>query len=376
MAGDTTPGRVLVVDDSLTWRSFVIDALAGAGHLAVAAESGEVALAALADRTAPPPDLVLLDVVMPGLGGAETCRLIRQDPLLEGLPILFVTGDRERETILECFAAGGDDYVIKDDDAEVILARVGAQLRRRQLETDLAEKNRELERSNRELDRYAHVIAHDLRSPLTRVRDLLSRLHDALGASRAEEAGRLLDAASGSAERMTELLGDLLAYARVGGRPEQPREVDTAVLVGIVETNLAHEIEHTAARVRRGALPTVQGQPALLVQLFQNLVENALKYRSERPPEIEVGANRADGAWQFEVRDNGIGVEPRHANRIFDVFERVDATDRLPGSGIGLAIARKIVETHGGRIWLDTPGPSPGATFRFTLPVVERVEGP
>lgn len=167
--------------------------------------------------------------------------------------------------------------------------------------------------------------------------------------------------------RMQDLINDLLAYSRVGTRALQVDTVDTGRLLDQVVGDLAAAIEESSATVSHGPLPTLPGDPTQLKQLFQNLLANAIKFRGERPPEVQVTAERQGDAWVFAVRDNGIGIEPEYRERIFVLFQRLHTRAEYPGTGIGLAICKKIVERRGGRIWVESE-PGQGTTFRFTLP--------
>jgi len=169
---------------------------------------------------------------------------------------------------------------------------------------------------------------------------------------------------------MRGLIQDLLAYSRAGRREDELSPADPRRAVDAALANLRGLIEETGAEVVIGPLPGVLGNDTQLVQLFQNLIENALKYRAEAPPRVELGAERDGEQWTFSVKDNGIGIEPQYAERIFRIFQRLHDRQQYGGSGIGLAIAKRIVERHRGRIWVESSAGC-GATFKFTLPAVE-----
>jgi light-regulated signal transduction histidine kinase (bacteriophytochrome) len=169
---------------------------------------------------------------------------------------------------------------------------------------------------------------------------------------------------------MQDLINDLLAFSRVGRITEEPSEVDTAQLVARAQAALSARIEESGgAVIVEGELPVVRGEASLLALVFQNLVGNALKFRGEEPPVVRVRAERDGGFWEFAVADNGIGIDPEYADRIFVIFQRLHPRTTYEGTGIGLAMCRKIIEYHGGRMWLDTSAHD-GSTFRFTLPVM------
>ncbi len=230
----------------------------------------------------------------------------------------------------------------------------------------------ELERSNAELEQFAYVVSHDLREPLRMVSSYVSLLARRYGERLDTEAMEFIAFAKDGARRMDKLILDLLDYSRIG-RVSQPFEpVSMADVLAETRLNLEAVIELAAARVSiADDLPTVLGSRSELVRLMQNLLGNAIKYRApDRPPEIAVSAWRDGALWCFEVKDNGIGIAPDYAERVFGIFQRLHARDEYEGTGIGLAVCRKIVHHHGGRIWLDTtPAEGPGCRFRFTLPV-------
>jgi len=180
-----------------------------------------------------------------------------------------------------------------------------------------------------------------------------------------ESANRLLAALTRSTERMSALLDGLLAYSRVG-RIEEWRQIDVNALVSEVLEGIGEQIADCQGEIVYSGLPTVEGDWVQLAQLFQNLTANALKFRGEAPPRVEITAMREADAWHFAVADNGIGIDPRNRDRVFEMFQRLHTRDAYPGTGVGLAIARKIVERHGGRIWVE-PGADRGTVFHFTV---------
>jgi PAS domain S-box-containing protein len=233
---------------------------------------------------------------------------------------------------------------------------------------DLENKTERLEQSNRELEQFAYLASHDLQEPLRMVASytqLLSRRYeDELD----EQASRYIDYAVEGAERMKALIDDLLTYSRVG-RGETPQEVvDLDEVMEAVTANLRVKIEETDAEVDWGSLPTVEGNPTQLVKLFQNLVENAIKFDDEPPPRVAVEAERLDGEVCVSVSDAGVGFEPEEADRVFQIFQRLHERGAYDGTGAGLAIVKKVVEYHDGEISVDST-PGEGTTFEVTLPV-------
>jgi PAS domain S-box-containing protein len=239
--------------------------------------------------------------------------------------------------------------------------RTQAEEEREQLITDL-------DRSNRELEQFAYVASHDLQSPLRSVTGFLHLLSRRYQGKLDPEADEFIAYAVEGAERMHRLINDILAFSRVGTRGHPFEQVASEEPLAKALDNLRAEIEESGAEVTFGKLPVVTGDRNQLAQLFQNLVGNAIKYRKEgEPPRIHLAAEGKGAEWEFRVRDNGIGFDPLQAERIFQIFQRLHTSSEYPGTGIGLAICRKIVERHGGRMWVETE-PGQGSTFYFTLP--------
>lgn len=238
---------------------------------------------------------------------------------------------------------------------------------KRELERRVEERTAELSRSNADLEQFAYVASHDLQEPLRMVTSYLELIERRYAERFEGEAREFMDFAVGGARRMKLLIDDLLHYSRLGTRPEERREVDLNEVVDAACANLSVTIQETGAQLDVDELPTLRGQPGRLTSLFQNLLDNAMKYRGDAPPRISVSAERDADAWRIDVRDNGIGVDERHTDRIFEIFQRLHRDAEIPGTGIGLASAKKIVEAHGGRIWLASR-PGGGSTVSFRLP--------
>jgi signal transduction histidine kinase len=232
---------------------------------------------------------------------------------------------------------------------------------------ELELKARDLERSNAELEQFAYVASHDLQEPLRKVASFCQLLQRRYEGQLDERADQYIGFAVDGAKRMQSLISDLLAFSRVGRADAPLVEVALDDIVQTAQDNLTSRIERTGARIEVGPLPVVDGDPVLLVAVFQNLMGNALKFHGDDPPVVHVSAQRTGEMWTITCRDEGIGIDPAYAERIFAIFQRLHPKESYEGTGIGLALCRKIVEHHGGRIWLDTDVPA-GATFRFTLP--------
>lgn len=374
-ASDST---ILVVDDLPGNLELVAGHLEQSGYRVVVAQGGDEALErALLVR----PALVLLDVMMPGIDGFETCRRLKARDELRDVPVIFMSARAEISDKLSGFATGAVDYVTKPVDSAELLARVDTHLAMAALRRQLAAQNvllqreiasREeaqaaLQRSNAELEQLAYVASHDMQEPLRMIASYLQlierRYADRLDADGHEFIGYAVD----GAKRMQALINDMLAYSRVGTKGRAPAPVESATIMKIVREHLRLAIEEAGAEIELGELPRVHGDGAQLVQLLQNLVSNALKFRGPAPPRIRVECSTDAQGWCFSVRDNGIGIAPEHVERIFGMFQRLHARSAYPGTGIGLALCKRIVERHGGRLWVE-PADGGGSVFRFTLP--------
>jgi light-regulated signal transduction histidine kinase (bacteriophytochrome) len=262
----------------------------------------------------------------------------------------------------ERFWAEGMTTAIKDRSGELLgYAKITRDAtERRKLES-------QLERSNDELQRFAYTVSHDLQEPLRTVRsyaELLTRRYSGKLDSDADEFIHFMMDAAG---RMTQLLKDLLAYSQAG-RPDRttPEPTSSANILQWAIMNVDRLVKENGGAITYDPLPMVEADQTQLSQVFQNLLINAVKYRSTDPPAVHISAVRCDGMYEFSVTDNGIGIDAEHHERIFGVFKRLHGKE-VPGTGIGLAICRKIIESHGGRIWVESEA-GRGATFKFTLP--------
>jgi signal transduction histidine kinase len=280
---------------------------------------------------------------------------------------------------------GPAEFVDLGTDVEFMRSQIVEQLARaEEIQEELRRQSAELERSNADLQQFAYVASHDLSEPLRKVSNFCQLLERQYGEQLDDRAKQYIFFAVDGAKRMQTLITDLLALSRVGRTTEAFVPVALDDVIDRMRATLAERIADTGAQLDvLTALPTVQGDASLLTSLFENLVGNALKYRREGvPPHVRISAERHDGdEWLFTVADNGIGIESKYADRIFAVFQRLHLRDQYGGTGIGLALCRKIVEFHGGTIWLAVPDDGDvtdgdddvdsvvnGATFRFTLP--------
>ena len=231
----------------------------------------------------------------------------------------------------------------------------------------LEARTEDLQRSNAELEQFAYVASHDLQEPLRKVASFVQLLQRRYAGQLDEKADQYIDLAVDGAKRMQQLINDLLTFSRVGRTAQRREEISCSVLLAQAWANLGPAVKASHATIEAGHLPVVLGETSLLTAVFQNLLSNALKFAGEQPPRISVSAHREGEQWLFSFSDNGIGIPAEYAERIFVIFQRLHDRAAYPGTGIGLAMCRKIIEYHGGRIWLDTTVTS-GARFCFTLP--------
>jgi light-regulated signal transduction histidine kinase (bacteriophytochrome) len=235
------------------------------------------------------------------------------------------------------------------------------------LEDLVKQRTEALARSNKDLEQFAYVASHDLQEPLRAVAGFIGLLKMRLEKSLDEKTSEYMNFSVDGVSRMQTLINGLLEYSRIDTRAKPPEMTDSRVALDSALLHLRVSVEETGAEITAENLPAVHIDPVQLVQLFQNLINNAIKFRSEAAPRIHASAIRKDGAWQFAVRDNGIGIDPQFAHKIFLIFQRLHTRKQYPGTGIGLSICKKIVERHGGKIWLESQ-PGKGSTFYFTIP--------
>ena len=401
--------NILLVDDEPANLAALEAILGDLGENLIKAASGREALRRLLKQDFA---VILMDVRMPEMDGFETALLIRERQRSTYTPIIFLTAAHRDEThVARGYSLGGVDYILKPFEPEILRSKVGVfvelarktEIVRRQSEllrsmekrrhereladtraaflADLQQKNQELERgqqvleekvrelarANEDLEQFAYATSHDLQEPLRMVSSFVQLLERRLKNRLDEDAKEFIGYVTEGAARMRALIHGLLEYSRVGSRGEALGPVACETVFEHAMSNLEMARVESGAVITRDPLPTLPGNAIQLTALFQNLVGNAIKFRGDEKPRIHVGVEARGEAWLFSVKDNGIGIEPAHLERIFVIFQRLHPRDRYPGTGIGLSICKKIVERHGGRIWVESV-PGKGTTFKFTLP--------
>ncbi|SPF35811.1 putative Histidine kinase [Candidatus Sulfotelmatobacter kueseliae] len=316
------------------------------------------------------PDVILADYNLGSWRGMEALEILRTEG--RDIPLILVSGAVGDVTAVECIKQGATDYVLKD-----ALARLPVSIRRalrekqtreerRQAELELARKVEELARSNRDLEQFAYVASHDLQEPLRMVAAYTQLLKERYADGLDENANKYIHYALEGALRMQTLVQDLLTFSRVGRNRQRTHLASDAVVQEALQ-NLQAALQESGAVVHYDNLPVVTGDRTQLVQLFQNLIGNAIKFHGEKAPVITVSAKKLAAEWAFSVSDNGIGIAAEHLEAVFVIFQRLHTRAEYPGNGVGLAICKKIVEQHGGRIWVESKA-GEGASFKFTLP--------
>jgi two-component system, sensor histidine kinase and response regulator len=389
--------KILLVDDTPENLVSLEAALIGLEEDLVMARSGKEALRHLLHNDFA---AILLDVRMPEMDGFETAELIRSRPRSRQIPILFLTGYRNEEHLFRGYDLGAVDFLFKPIVPEVLrskvavfveLSRINAKLQQQanalrkqaeelhraeqevrhlnaSLEARVLERTEELMRSNEELQQFAYVASHDLREPLRTV-SIYAQLLEKRYRGRLEgDADQFIKFIVNNAERMETLIHDLLDFSRIDARRMDffVRTTCDSVVEDAIG-NIRPLLAESGAEITRDPLPSVIGDPVQLTRLFQNLLVNSIKYRNSRAPRIHISSEDKGGEFLISVQDNGIGIDPQYAEKIFGIFRVLQPRERGSGSGMGLAICRKIVTRHEGRIWVES-ALGQGATFYFTLP--------
>jgi two-component system NtrC family sensor kinase len=390
------PKNILAVDDSMTYLQELGTALRGEGYNVVLARSGEEALELLAVQGV---DCILLDLLMPGLGGKETCRRIKSAPVVRDIPLIMLTALEDRSAMIDGLGAGADDYISKSSEFDVLKARVRAQIRRklfedetRRIREDLMRREleaaearaarelsetraalvEELEHKNKELEAFSYSVSHDLRAPLRSIDGFSEALLEDYADHLDETGKKYLSYVRESAQHMGELIDGLLALARVirGDFRREPVDLSRIAreVAARLEVHNPEPIRQIELVIEEGL--TATGDPRLLRVVLENLLGNAWKFTGKRPvAHITFGCSDQAGQTgqrTFFVRDNGAGFDMTYAQKLFGAFQRLHAASEFEGHGIGLATAQRVLARHGGRIWAEG-AIGVGATFYFTI---------
>lgn len=369
--------HVLLVEDDAADRDLILHELAK-GEFEITSEAVQTPEEFRQRIKARCPDVVLSDYNLGQWRGTEALEILREEGL--DIPLILVSGVLGDVTAVECIKQGVTDYVLKDSLARLSVALRGAlkdkksREERQRAQASLAEKVEELARSNRDLEQFAYVASHDLQEPLRMVGAYTQLLAERYRGKLDEQADKYINYAVDGAERMQSLIHDLLAFSRVGRQETELRHINCNEAVGQALKDLQGAITESGAVIHHENLPWLNANQSQLKQVFQNLIGNAIKFRGSNIPVIHISAERRGAEWIFSVADNGIGISAEHAENVFIIFNRLHTRTEYPGNGIGLAICKKIIERHRGRI--EAMSREGGGTiFRFTLPVARLADG-
>jgi two-component system sensor histidine kinase/response regulator len=369
--GTTIPVvNILLVDDKQENLVALEQLLARPDRRLISAHSGNEALRLLLKHDFA---VVLLDVEMPNMDGYEVAELMRSAERTRLVPIIFVTaGDRSEERVFHGYEAGAVDFLYKPIGAHTLRSKVDVFVDLYRKATELALANATLERTTAllrervsDLENVSHTLSHDLRAPLRSIRSFTQILAESLSDKLDTEQADALDRVLRGTARMTQMIDELFELLTVSGDDTPYGDVDVSAVLADVIENLRSEVERSGAQISHGELPTVHANRMLVGQILQNLVSNAVKFCGDRYPAVQVTAHRRGEAWEFSVRDSGVGIQPEDRERVFRLFERVGKTTM--GTGVGLALCKRAVEKLGGKIWVHEDN-STGTTFRFTIP--------
>jgi signal transduction histidine kinase len=351
--------KILNVDDHAAARYARTRVLNRAGFEVLEAATGDEAIRTVRSER---PDVVLLDINLPDMTGLEVCQLLRQDPELQRLPIIFTTASRQADSdVVTGLNSGADNYLREPVEPTILIATIRAVLRAREAEEALI-------RSNEQLRRFAYVVSHELQEPLRMVKSYTQLLAARYQGKLDKEADDFITYAVQGANRMEMFIRDMLSYSQVAEAGLDLKQTTCKAVLDWSLLELDGAIKESGAAITYDQLPVLTCDPIRLSQVFNNLIGNAIKYRSENSPKIHIGATDQDDMWRLSVSDNGIGIDPRYANTVFTLFKRLHGRDK-PGTGVGLAICKQIVENHGGEIWVESQ-PGQGSTFYFTIPKI------
>jgi len=368
---DALTGRLFIVDDEEAQMRALCDTLSTCGYDVSGFTSGRAALQAAERRTF---DLLLADLMMPEMDGIALLRDVQAiDPDVVGI---IMTGKGTIATAVEAMKAGALDYILKPFKLSAIvpvLSRAIAvrrlRLENRTLARSVRERTEALEEANRDLEAFSYSVSHDLRAPLRIIRGFADAVADDDEVALPPEPLRRLRKITSNARRMEDLIEALLRLSRVSRQALARADVDMAALARSVIEEIGKESPDHSPHTRVGALPPTIADAPLVRQVFVNLLSNAFKF-TERKEDAKIEVGWDAEAQAYFVADNGAGFDPRYADKLFGVFQRLHSGTEFEGTGVGLSIAHRIVHRHGGRIWADSV-PGQGATFHFTLPVVD-----
>lgn len=361
------PLKILIVDDSSTDRKlYKRFLLRGRDDFEVLEVDNATAGLDYLRREAV--DCVILDYYLPDTDGLDFLRIFREESLDPDAAIVMVTGQGSEKTAVEAMKSGAADYITKNSITEGFFVHtIQNAIERAQLRQQVRQYQESLEHSNQALSDFAHTVSHDLKAPLRRMMSFCKLLEEEAGDKLDEQSLQYMERISANARRMQKFIDDLLAYSGVLHSHEKLTVMDLNQTVKEVIEVLDPQIQENHAHITVEELPALPVYPTKIRQLFLNLISNAIKYHGERRPVIRIGCESSGEKCLFVVQDNGLGIAPEFHEEIFRAFERLHSHDAIEGTGLGLSICKKVLDQHGGEIWVESEE-GKGAKFFFTLP--------
>lgn len=362
--------KILAIDDHPTNIS-ILENLLGEKYNLKTATTGEKALEIAVDFQ---PDIILLDIMMPGMNGYEVCRQMRASPSLRHVKIIMVSAKAMTSERLKGYESGADDYIITPFDGDELLAKVRVYLRLRALE-EVEILNRELQstiqklsQANKLLEDFAHIAAHDLKTPLRGIATLADWISNDYADKLDEQGKEQVRLITTKAKQMNAMIDGILRYSMLETVAPEKQKVDLNTVLSEVIAGIAppENIEITV----ENELPTLMCQRTQMMQVFQNLLSNAVQHMDKTKGQIKVGCVKQDGFWKFSVTDNGPGIDEKYFEKVFEIFQILPSRDGIESTkstGVGLSIVRKVAELNGGRAWVESEV-GKGSSFFFTLP--------
>jgi signal transduction histidine kinase len=360
------PIRILLVEDNDTHAHVIERQLKKAGSGIVVIERCTRLELALEHLKSSEVDILLLDLSLPDSELSST--LPRVIDAHSEVPVIVLTSIDDIDFATRAVSQGAQDYLLKSDiNGPLLMRSIHYAIERKKTQERLESYAAELESSNERLKGFAHSVAHEVKSPLTVVSACLQMLEQEHTDQLNVDLLQHVEDANAALRGLTAMVNELLDFSQMGANRPNFEEVDLEASFYHAYVCLRPAIKSSGAVITHDPLPTIYGNEVQLRQLLLNLIGNAIKYRSERKPEIHLGAEAGEDQWIFRVADNGMGISAEDRERIFDPFVRVNAESQIPGTGIGLALCQRIVEHHAGRIWVE-PNKGPGSTFVLIIP--------
>ena len=388
--------KVILADDHENLRAGFRGILESAAEIEVVSEAGN-GRDTVAQVSQLQPDVVVMDVAMPGINGVDATREITE--IAPNVRVLALSGHNDGFFVKGMLEAGARGYLLKDVAVNELVTAVktlsegriyvspsvidtltysflstvselnASRKKQQQLLDEIQVKNSELERQNAELERFTYSVSHDLRAPLVTIKGFIGLLLKDIESGKGEAIQSDVKQISHATDNMATQLDELLELSRVGRLVNPPVEIDLNEMAASVVALFSDSIAKADVDVKIDqAMPAAYGDAGRIFEVFQNLVGNAIKFaKSEDASVVEIGAEESAGQVVCHVRDNGVGIQPEYLERVFNLFERLNP--RVEGTGIGLALAKRIVEFHNGKIWAESEGPGRGSTFWFSLPI-------